>query len=129
MVRQHSLHGDPSDQDEWKISVLRKNQGRGGSKFIHDQLRKGSRVKVTGLRNKFSFVASTHYVFIAGGIGITPLLPMLQAAEAAGADWKLYYGGRSRSSMTQVDSVSKFADKATGLASRRERFSRPRGDL
>lgn len=52
MVRQYSLHGDPSDQDEWKISVLRKNQGRGGSKFIHDQLRKGSRVKVTGLRKK-----------------------------------------------------------------------------
>ena len=113
MVRQYSLHGDPRDHCEWKISVLREAEGRGGSKFIHDQLRKGSAVRVTGLRNKFKFVDSTHYVFVAGGIGITPLLPMLQAAEAAGADWKLYYGGRARSSMAHVDRVSEFADRAT----------------
>ena len=59
----------------------------------------GDVVRVRGPRNNFALVASPRYLFIAGGIGITPILPMIAAAEAAGADWRLVYGGRQRASM------------------------------
>ena len=59
----------------------------------------GRPVRVRGPRNHFPLVGSPRYLFIAGGIGITPLLPMMAEASAAGADWTLLYGGRSRASM------------------------------
>jgi ferredoxin-NADP reductase len=52
-----------------------------------------------GARNNFPLVPSERYLFIAGGIGITPLLPMIRQACLLGADWRLVYGGRSRASM------------------------------
>ena len=54
---------------------------------------------VRGPRNHFPLHASPRYIFIAGGIGITPILPMITMAEESGADWQLWYGGRSRTSM------------------------------
>ena len=49
-----------------------------------------------GPRNNFPLVGSPRCLFIAGGIDITPILPMIRAAERAGADWRLIYGGRTR---------------------------------
>lgn len=74
---------------------------------MHRQLHEGSEIEVRGPRNRFALVASPSYVFVAGGIGITPVLPMLRAAEAAGADWKLLYGGRSRATMPFLAEVEK----------------------
>jgi ferredoxin-NADP reductase len=54
---------------------------------------------VRGPRNHFTLEVADRYLFIAGGIGITPILPMMAAAEAAGIPWTLAYGGRSRPSM------------------------------
>ena len=68
---------------------------RGGSQRVHDTLIEGTTVTVRGPRNHFLVPAST-YLFIAGGIGITPILPMIAEAQAAGADWRLLYGGRHR---------------------------------
>jgi ferredoxin-NADP reductase len=73
----------------------------------------GTRVRVRGPRNHFALVASPRYVFIAGGIGITPMLPMIAEAEAVGADWHLYYGGRSRGSMAFVGELHTYGDKVT----------------
>lgn len=105
IVRQYSLCGDPADRSVWKIGVLLEVEGRGGSSFIHDQLVEGSEVDVLGPRNNFQLVPSQRYVFVAGGIGITPILPMVSAAIAGGVEWELHYGGRSRESMAFLDTL------------------------
>lgn len=99
LVRQYSLCGDPADRTRWRIAVLREPAGRGGSARVHDTLRTGDTVRVRGPRNRFALEPSARYLFVAGGIGITPLLPMLVSAESAGADWRLVYGGRTAASM------------------------------
>ncbi|MCE0764864.1 PDR/VanB family oxidoreductase [Pseudonocardia kujensis] len=98
LVRQYSLCGPG-----FRIAVLREADGRGGSAFVHDRLAVGDQVEVGGPRNHFPLVAASRYLFVAGGIGITPILPMIEAAKAAGADWRLLYGGRSRESMAYLD--------------------------
>ena len=99
LERQYSLCSDPADRSAWKVAVLREQGGRGGSEFVHGSLSVGSTVTVRGPLNHFAFETAPSYVFVAGGIGITPLLPMIGAAEAAGASWTLAYAGRSHGSM------------------------------
>ncbi|MFJ4875669.1 PDR/VanB family oxidoreductase [Streptomyces sp. NPDC088745] len=102
LVRQYSLCGDPADRASYTVAtrVLPEEAGgRGGSREVHERVHEGSELRVRGPRNRFPLVGSASYVFVAGGIGITPLLPMLRAARAAGADWRLLYGGRSRATM------------------------------
>src|SRR6266849_5149167 len=89
LVRQYSLCGSPTATGTWRIAVLRDSQSRGGSDFVHDKLHVGSSVRVRGPRNHFPLVSAPRYQFIAGGIGITPMLPMIEAVEAAGAQWHL----------------------------------------
>ncbi|MFC7574323.1 PDR/VanB family oxidoreductase [Klenkia terrae] len=79
--------------------MLREPAGRGGSAHVHDHLHEGDEVQVQGPRNNFELVPAQRYVFVAGGIGITPILPMADAARAAGVPYELHYGGRSRRSM------------------------------
>ncbi|MFD8516934.1 PDR/VanB family oxidoreductase [Streptomyces antimycoticus] len=111
-TRQYSLCGDPADRASWRIAVLRAPAGRGGSARVHDTLTEGSAVRVRGPRNHFALRPADRYLFIAGGIGITPLLPMTAAAEAAGADWRLLYGGRTRASMAFADQLAaRYGDK------------------
>jgi ferredoxin-NADP reductase len=99
VVRQYSLCGDPADGTVWRVGILRVPGGRGGSEYVHAQMREGSTVDARGPRNRFSLEPSPRYVFIAGGIGITPILPMVAAATATDAEWELHYGGRALSSM------------------------------
>ncbi|MRG58303.1 2Fe-2S iron-sulfur cluster binding domain-containing protein [Agromyces sp. CFH 90414] len=101
-TRQYSLLGDPRDPLRYEIAVLREPEGRGGSCFIHDRLTVGDAVGFGGPRNNFRLTPSPRYRFVAGGIGITPILPMLRAATALGAEWDLLYLGRTRSSMPFV---------------------------
>ncbi|WP_257231533.1 PDR/VanB family oxidoreductase [Streptomyces sp. Rer75] len=98
-TRQYSLCGDRWDAHTYRIAVLREPAGRGCSAYVHDRLRPGDRVGVGGPRNHFPLVPSEKYLFIAGGIGITPLLPMVRQAELLGTVWRLLYGGRTRASM------------------------------
>jgi ferredoxin-NADP reductase len=106
MTRQYSLCGDPNDRHRWRIAVLRENNGRGGSSYVHDQLRTGDIVSARGPRNHFQLAPAERYIFVAGGIGITPILPMIVAAERAGQSWELHYGGRTRQSMAFVSELS-----------------------
>ena len=111
LVRQYSLCGNPADLALWQIAVLREPQSRGGSSYIHDRLAPGSAVRVRGPRNNFPLRAADRHLFIAGGVGITAILPMVEAAEAAGADWRLLYGGRTRRSMAFVERLTPFGDR------------------
>lgn len=110
-TRQYSLCGNPDDRDTYRIGVLRDPAGRGGSSYVHDRLTVGQAAKIRGPRNHFRLIGSPRYLFIAGGIGITPLLPMIRAAEAAGAAWELVYGGRQRSSMAFLDTLAQYGDR------------------
>ncbi|MCX4562547.1 PDR/VanB family oxidoreductase [Streptomyces phaeochromogenes] len=111
LERQYSLCGDPADRRSWRVAVLREPDGRGGSAHVHGQLEAGGKVRVRGPRNHFALQPSPRYRFVAGGIGITPILPMLAEAEASGAEWTLLYGGRTRNSMAFVEELSPYGDK------------------
>ncbi|MEV4426612.1 PDR/VanB family oxidoreductase [Streptomyces sp. NPDC049602] len=108
LVRQYSLCGDPSDTGTYTVAtrlIEEAQGGRGGSREVHEQLREGVEIEIRGPRNRFPLVDSPAYVFVAGGIGITPVLPMLRATEAAGADWRLVYCGRSRATMPYLAEI------------------------
>ncbi|GAA2295685.1 PDR/VanB family oxidoreductase [Streptomyces kunmingensis] len=100
LERQYSLCG--GDDRSWRIAVLREPAGRGGSAHVHDALRPGSRVPVRGPRNHFPLEPAPAYRFVAGGIGITPIVPMLAAAP----QWSLFYGGRSLDSMAFAEELA-----------------------
>jgi ferredoxin-NADP reductase len=110
-TRQYSLCGDRWDPFTYTVGVLREPAGRGGSAYVHDLLQPGHRVGVGGPRNNFPLVPADRYLFVAGGIGITPLLPMVQQAELLGADWQLLYGGRRRASMAFLDRLAPYGDR------------------
>ena len=111
LTRQYSLCGTPGERDRWRIGVLLDEGGRGGSRHVHASLQPGTRITVRGPRNHFPLAAADRYVFVAGGIGITPLLPMVAEAEAAGAQWRLHYGGRRRASMAFLDELAASGDR------------------
>ena len=113
LVRQYSLCGDPEDRHTWRIAVLREpdERSRGGSIYVHDTLEQGAEIRIRGPRNHFQLAPSPNYLFIAGGIGITPIRAMLAEAEASGANWKLAYGGRSTESMAFLDELAAYGDR------------------
>ncbi len=113
LIRQYSLCGTPSDSRTIRVAILLAPGSRGGSVQVHERVQPGSLVRVRGPRNHFPLVASPRYLFIAGGIGITPLLPMMAEASAAGADWTLLYGGRTRASMAFLDELGRYGDRVT----------------
>ncbi|MFC9556175.1 PDR/VanB family oxidoreductase [Rhodococcus sp. NPDC056960] len=105
-TRQYSLCGDLGDTSSLTVAVLREADGRGGSIRVHDKLETGDLVAVGGPRNHFALVDADSYLFVAGGIGITPLLPMTREVEAKGTPWRLLYGGRTRASMAFADELA-----------------------
>lgn len=108
--RQYSLCSDPADHSCWRIAVLKEQTGRGGSQFIHEQLRPGQRVEVSTPLNNFPLVDADCYLFIAGGIGITALYPMIQTVQAAGRPWKLGYAGRTAAGMAFLRELAGWAE-------------------
>ncbi|MFC4943062.1 PDR/VanB family oxidoreductase [Pseudonocardia sp. GCM10023141] len=106
LVRQYSLCGDPGDATTWRIAVLREPGSRGGSVHLHDAVRPGDVLGARGPRNHFRLRPAPAYLFVAGGIGITPLLPMIGAVAAERAEWRLLYGGRQRMSLAYADELA-----------------------
>ncbi|HZR50000.1 MAG TPA: PDR/VanB family oxidoreductase [Streptosporangiaceae bacterium] len=111
-ARHYSLCGNPADAAGYAIAVRRIDGGGagagagGGSAEVHDALLPGTRVRAVGPRNGFPFGREPVVLFLAGGIGITPLLPMVREAAALGLDWRLVYAGRSRACMPFTDAVT-----------------------
>lgn len=111
LVRQYSLCSMPRERNSWRVGVLRTPDSRGGSELVHTDLVEGRTIRVRGPRNHFPLEAAPRYLFIAGGIGVTPMLPMIEAAEAAGAEWRLVYGGRSRATMAFLDELESHGER------------------
>lgn len=118
-VRQYSLCGNPESRGNYRIAVRRIPNGGGGSIEVHDDLAPGSTVQTSGPRNAFPLSVpgygspSRRLRFIAGGIGITPILPMLALAERLNLDWSMIYVGRSQDSIPFVDEIRRFGDRVT----------------
>jgi ferredoxin-NADP reductase len=116
LVRQYSLCGDP-EHSAYRIAVRRIPDGGGGSIEVHDVLHPGATVTSHGPRNAFPLTVpgygspTRRLRFIGGGIGITPILPMLGLAQKLGIDWSMVYAGRSRDSLPFVDEVVQFGDR------------------
>jgi ferredoxin-NADP reductase len=102
--RQYSLVATTPD-GHWRIAVLREHDGRGGSVAVHERLVVGAEVTVGGPRNHFGFDPGRPAVFVAGGIGITPIAAMIAAADRAGTPWELHYAGRQRDRMAFADAL------------------------
>ncbi|MEU2925915.1 PDR/VanB family oxidoreductase [Streptomyces sp. NPDC007251] len=98
-VRQYSLCGDPADLTTYRLGILDEPSSRGGSRHVHTRLRPGQSVRVTGPRNHFALEPAAFYVFLAGGIGITPILAMARQADRDQVPYRLVHGGRSRATM------------------------------
>jgi ferredoxin-NADP reductase len=111
-ARQYSLCGDPTVKTEYRLAVLREPGGQGGSTWLHDSVKVGSLLEVGSPRNNFPLQPADKYIIIAGGIGITPLLPMLAAISRRGNGWHLTYGGRVETSMAfRAELVARYGDR------------------
>ncbi|MFD4635888.1 PDR/VanB family oxidoreductase [Lentzea sp. NPDC058436] len=110
LTRQYSLCGDPANRSAWQIAVLRERHSRGASRWLHDQAPTGTTLTTGAPRNLFELTPATRYVFVAGGVGITPILPMITEAERSGIPWTLWYGGRSATTMAFADDLRQRGD-------------------
>lgn len=111
LTRQYSLCGDPAATSSYTIAVLREVNGRGGSAEIHEIADVGTQFMASQPKNNFPLESAHFYLFIGGGIGITPLLPMIDAVEQEKRQWSLVYGGRTTTSMAYVERLSRAADR------------------
>ncbi|MGW3123131.1 PDR/VanB family oxidoreductase [Streptomyces sp. NPDC001107] len=116
LVRQYSLCGDPEDTSSYTVATRLIEDGRGGSREVHEQVTEGMELEVRGPRNRFPLIEAPSYVFVVGGIGITPVLPMLRAL-GEDTEWRLVYGGRTRASMPFLEEIQKLGgDRVTVVA-------------
>lgn len=115
-TRQYSLCGDPNDLSSWQIAVLRETEGRGGSAYVHDELRVGQRLLVTRPKNNFKLEDAEHHTLVAGGVGITPIMVMAEHLAAEHKPFQLIYGGRTANSMAFRRRLDALGDRVTLLA-------------
>lgn len=107
LSRQYSLCGDPENTGTMEIAVLRDPNSRGGSVWIHDNVKAGDHLRIRGPRNYFRFdEEGKKAIFLAGGIGITPISVMARRAKYREIDYEFHYSGRSRSSMAFINELS-----------------------
>jgi cytochrome P450/ferredoxin-NADP reductase len=114
-ARQYSLCGDPADETRYVVAVLEEVDGRGGSAELHRIARADAEILVRPPRNNFPLKPSPRYLFLAGGIGVTPILTMVEAAIRQGAEWRLVFGGRNRSTMAYLDRIAGYTGGTVDL--------------
>jgi vanillate O-demethylase ferredoxin subunit len=97
LIRQYSLTNDWRERDRYVIGVARVADSRGGSSFVHSNIRAGAQLTITGPINNFALdPRAERFLFIAGGIGVTPIMAMVRWCVANGKLWRLIYAARSR---------------------------------
>lgn len=112
-ARQYSIVNAHNEGNYILLGILVDENGRGGSVWIDQNAKLGSELTIGKPRNHFEYLSenSNHQVFIAGGIGITPLLPMIRQAEAENTSWELHYVGRSLENMAYVEFLKSYGNK------------------
>ncbi len=92
LTRSYSLCNDPRERHRYVIAVLNAANTRGGSRAMHESVRVGQTLSVTIPRNHFPLApAASRHLLLAGGIGITPLLAMVEHLQATGQEFVLHY--------------------------------------
>jgi len=115
LVRSYSLLNPQSERFRYVIAVNKDPASRGGSILLHDTLRVGATLSVSLPRNNFRLEeAAADSIFIAGGVGITPILCMLERLTALKQRWKLYYCARTRQSAAFLDRLHELRDLGVG---------------
>jgi tetrachlorobenzoquinone reductase len=105
-VRSYSLINQHGESDRYVIAVARDHASRGGSRYLHDELRTRDVLPVSSPRNTFPLDERAETsVLIAGGIGITPILSMVRRLDALGRDWRVHYCARTRSDAALLDEL------------------------
>ncbi|HSV70074.1 MAG TPA: PDR/VanB family oxidoreductase [Methylibium sp.] len=116
LVRHYSLSNSPAERDRYCIGVGLAPNSRGGSSFVHESIRRGDRLLVSAPRNHFPLVTDAQaYCFVAGGIGITPLLSMIRWCIEHGKSWRLHYCVRSRQRAAFWEELQSFDGAQEGL--------------
>ncbi len=116
MLRKYSLCNDPAERDRYMVAVKREVTGRGGSSTLIDRAKPGDELLVTAPVNDFALPQRAQdFLFIAGGIGITPIMAMIRQVQAEGKRFRLYYCTRSPETTAFIDELSRpeFKDKVT----------------
>ncbi len=116
LTRQYSMCNDPSETHRYELGVLKANDGRGGSAFMHDMVKAGDLLNVDAPRNNFDLKPDAQtYILIAGGVGITPLLAMGRQLNRLGRHYRLFYCTRSAETTAYRELLSgtDFAGKIT----------------
>ena len=104
LVRSYSLLNSQAERHRYVIGVQKDAATRGGSKWVHERIRTGELVTVSAPRNNFPLAEQAkHSILFAGGIGITPIMSMVERLSALGRPWQLYYCARTRSSAAFVE--------------------------
>ncbi|TGG93617.1 oxidoreductase [Natronospirillum operosum] len=114
VVRQYSLSNDPTEDQRYRLAVLKEEDSSGGSVAVHDQLQEGDLVLVSAPRNHFRLAnEARHSLLFAGGIGITPILSMAWSLQGRGAAFDLHYSARSEARTAFRDEIrsAPFADR------------------
>ena len=107
LVRKYSLCSDPAERDRYAIAVKRETAGRGGSISLIDDAKVGDIVAVSAPINDFGLPQRAQdFLFIAGGIGVTPMMAMIREVLAAGKRFRLYYCTRSPETTAFLDELS-----------------------
>lgn len=112
-IRQYSLCGDRWAPNQYRIAVQRDDAGTGGSLEIHEEIHLGETVSFGGPRNNFHLAPAQNYRFIAGGIGITAVLPMIEQAEKLNLEWQLLYLGRTAERMAYQNLAQQYPGQVT----------------
>ncbi|MGE4430342.1 MAG: 2Fe-2S iron-sulfur cluster-binding protein [Sphingobium sp.] len=109
LARSYSLVNDPAIRGHYEIAVHHAIDGRGGSSHIHGQWRVGEIVEISEPKNNFPMVEdASHTVLIAGGIGVTPMLPMIARLEKLGRKWELHYVAATPDRAAYVDRLENY---------------------
>lgn len=107
LTRSYSLANDPANRTHYEIGVHLSPESRGGSRHIHERWRAGDIVEISEPKNNFPLVEdAVHTVLIAGGIGITPMLPMIARLNRLGRSWELHYVAAKPNRAAYVDHVA-----------------------
>ena len=118
LVRSYSLCNSDADRGRYVIGVLNDRKSRGGSRYVHQQLRVGMTLPISVPRNNFKLdETAAHSVLVAGGIGVTPLFSMLQRLTAQGLSVEVVYCARTRKEAAFCDAIAALcADKGVALS-------------